>query len=85
MLIHQLLKETDFKERCAYCGKEFQTDVPEFSRHGQKEYITLHCEKGHKHTFNVDMSRAFDASLIHKEIDTKKIPFKPLEKVIVEH
>jgi hypothetical protein len=32
------------------------------------------------------MSRPFDASLIHKEIEAnKKLPSKPLEKVIVEH
>jgi hypothetical protein len=85
MLIHQLLKERDFQERCAYCGKDF-SPLPQLSRHGDKEYITLSCEHGHQHTFCVDMSRPFDASLIHKEIEAnKRLPSKPLEKVIVEH
>ncbi|MFA6888726.1 MAG: hypothetical protein WC254_04495 [Candidatus Woesearchaeota archaeon] len=86
MLIHQLLKETDFQEKCTYCGKDFQLKSPEFSRYGDKEYVTLSCEKGHKHTIKVDMDRRFDAMLIHRDIDAnKKIDVKPLEKVVIEH
>ena len=85
MLIHQLLKETDFQEQCVYCGKKFHLDSPEFSRYGDKEYVTLSCEQGHRHTMKIDMSRGFDAQLIHKDIDiNKKISIKPLENVIIE-
>ncbi len=86
MLIHQLLKETDFQEKCVYCGKNFNLNSPDFSRYGDKEYVTLCCEQGHRHTLRIDMSRGFDAQLIQKDIDAnKKIPIKPLETVIIHH
>ena len=75
MLIHQLLEVNEFKERCAYCGKDFvDTNKPELSRYGDKEYITLSCSNGHEHSFAVDMSRALDAKLLFKDIDHKKVP-----------
>lgn len=73
MLIHQLLKEYDFKERCLYCDKEFQNiNDPEIWRSGAKEYITLHCSSGHEHSFLLDINHVLDAKLLHKEIEMKK-------------
>lgn len=85
MLIHQLLKEQDFKEKCAYCGSNFvDQNLPQLSRHGDKEYITLSCTSGHEHSFAVDMSRAHDARLIHKEIQSRnKGKMRSIEDVVV--
>jgi len=85
MLIHQLLKEQDFKEKCLYCGKDFiDQNLPRLSRHGDKEYITLSCSSGHDHSFAVDMTRAYDAKLIHKEIQNRnKGKARSIEDVVV--
>lgn len=88
MLVHQLLKEHDFKERCAYCGKDFQNlNDPEIWRYGAKEYITLTCSSGHEHSFTLDISRALDAKLLHKEIENNKkiiVPKKHIHATIEE-
>ncbi len=85
MLIHQLLKEQDFKEKCLYCGKDFiDQNAPRLSRHGDKEYITLSCSSGHDHSFAVDMTRAYDAKLIHKEIQNRnKAKTRSIEDVVL--
>lgn len=85
MLVHQLLKEQDFKEKCLYCGKDFiNQNAPCLSRHGNKEYITLSCSSGHTHSFAVDMTRAYDAKLIHKEIQNRnKGKVRSIEEVVI--
>ena len=88
MLMHQLLKEHDFKERCAYCGNNFQNlQDPEIWRYGSKEYITLTCSIGHEHSFCLDINRAPDAKLLHKEIENNKkidVPKRHLHASIEE-
>lgn len=85
MLIHQLLKEHDFKEKCLYCGKDFvDQNAPHISRHGNKEYVTFSCSSGHDHFFAVDMTRTYDAKLIHKEIQNRnKAKTRSIEEVIL--
>lgn len=83
-MIHQLLEEQEFKEQCVYCGNDFiDTDTPNITRSGGKEYITVHCSKGHSHTMFLDMARVYDGQMVFKNLQkTRHVQTKSLEKVL---
>ncbi len=83
-MIHQLLEEREFKEKCAYCANDFiDTDTPTITRSGAKEYITVRCSNGHTHTTLLDMARAYDGQLLFKHLQkTKHVQTKDLENVV---
>ena len=82
-LIHHLLKTQDF-QHCAYCGKDFvDVDKPQLSRYGEREYITLSCSNGHEHSISIDINRALDAKLLHKEIQNRKVPVPETNHTLV--
>ncbi len=52
--VHHLLKEDDFKEKCAYCGSELNEEEWKEIHDSRIQYHNITCECGKRNTIRID-------------------------------